>query len=58
VVRRDPDVSRAVLDHLQDGMQHTDHGVEGFVLGLVETLATVELAEQLVGAVDDVENVT
>jgi hypothetical protein len=51
VIGRDTDVSRSGLDHLQDGIQHADHGAEGPILALGEAAKAVEVAEQLVGAV-------
>ena len=44
-------VRGSLLDHLQDRMQHADHGAERRILALSEVTPAVELAEQLVRAV-------
>ena len=51
VIGRDTDVSGSRLDHLQHCIQHSDHGAEGPILALGEAAKAVEVAEQLVGAV-------
>src|SRR5439155_1089648 len=51
VVGRDAEVRGSLLDHLQDRMQHADHGAEGLILALGKVTPAVELAEQLVRAV-------
>ena len=56
MIRRDTDVSGARLDHLQHGLQHADHGAEGPVLPFGETAKAVEMAVQLVGAVDEMND--
>ena len=56
VVGRHAEVRRPVLDHLQDGMQHADHGSEGRGPALVEAAQAVEVAEQLVGAIQQVND--
>jgi len=56
VVGRDPDVGRFVLDHLQHGMQHSRDGAVRLVLAFVEAALAVEVTEQLVGAVEDVND--
>ena len=56
VIGRDADVRRSLLDHLQHRLQHADHGAEGPVLPLREAAQAVEVAEQLVGAVDEVND--
>src|SRR2546427_13254030 len=56
VVGRHTDVSCPLLDHLQDGVQHAAHGAEGRILALGGAAAAVELAEQLVGAVDEMND--
>jgi hypothetical protein len=48
-------MGRAVLDHLEDRVQHPGHGAEGRGRPLLEAPPSVELAEQLVGAVDEVD---
>ena len=55
VVGGDAEVGGAALDHLEHGVQHAGHGAERLVLALVEAALPVEVAEQLVGAVDDVD---
>jgi hypothetical protein len=47
----DAEVGGPLLDHLQHRMQHAGDGPERFVLALVVAALTVELTEQLVGAV-------
>ena len=56
VIGRHTDVSRSRLDHLQHGVQHAGHGAEGRILALVEAAKAVEVAEQLVGAVDEMDD--
>ena len=56
VIGRDADMRRALLDHLQHRLQHAAHGAERAVLALVEAAVAVEVAEQLVGAVDEVDD--
>jgi hypothetical protein len=50
------DVSRPRLDHLQDGIHHTDHGAEGRIVPLPEASDAVEVPEQLVGAVEEMND--
>ena len=56
VVGGDADVRRALLDDLEHRLQHADHGAERPVLALGEAAQAVEVAEQLVGAVDEVND--
>ena len=56
VIRRDPDVSRPLLEHLQHGLQHADDRAVRTVLSLVEATQPVEVAKQLVGAVYDMND--
>src|SRR2546427_7321396 len=56
VVGRHTDVSGPLLDHLQDGVQHAAHRAEGRILARGGAAAAVELAEQLVGAVDEMND--
>src|SRR5207247_7481615 len=56
VIGRDPDVSRSLLDHLQQSLQHADHGAERPVLSFVEATQAVEVPEELVGAVYEVDD--
>ena len=46
----------ALLDHLQDGVEHARDGREGLVLSLVESAQAIEMAEELVGAVDEMND--
>ena len=55
VIGRDADVRRALLDHVEHGVQHADDGAERPVLALAEAPQAVEEAEQLVGPVDEVD---
>jgi ATP-dependent DNA ligase len=56
VIGRHPDVGSPGLDRLQDGVQHAGHRAKGTVLPLIEAAQTVEVAEQLVGAVDEMND--
>ena len=56
VVGRDADVRLAALDHLQHRLQHADHRAERPILALVESAQAVEVAEQLVRAVDQMNH--
>ena len=51
VIGGDADVSGSGLDHLQHSMQHTDHGAEGPIRAFSEAAKAVEVAEKLVRAV-------
>jgi hypothetical protein len=53
VIGGHPDVSSPGLDRLQHGMEYADHGAVGPVLALIEAAKAVEMAEQLVGAVQE-----
>ena len=53
---RDADVRAAFLDRLQHGVQHAHHGSEGLVFAFVEPPLSVEMPEQLVRAVDQMDN--
>ena len=55
VVRRDADVRRAAFQHLGDGVEHARDRAEGRVL-LLRPPDPVELAEELVGPVDEVDD--
>src|SRR5262245_31872842 len=55
VIGRHADVGRSALEHLRDRMQDAGHGSEGRV-GVPEAPDSVELAEELVGAVDEVND--
>ena len=50
----DPDVSRALLDHGQDGPDHTAHRADLAPRGVDRGGHGVEVAEQFVGTVDQV----
>src|SRR5262245_6863925 len=52
------EMSGALLDHLEHGIQHTDDRAEGAISSLVEAARSVEVTEQLVGAVDQVDDHT
>src|SRR5205085_12585705 len=52
VIGGDAEVRRALLDHLQHGVQHPGHRAERRVL-LPEPAQAVEMAEELVGPVDE-----
>src|SRR5438552_5198047 len=56
VIGRDAEVRAPLLDHLQYRVEHSDHGAEGRVLALRGAAAAVELAEQLVRAVDEMND--
>src|SRR4029450_9999364 len=56
VVRGDAEVRVAILDHLEDGLQHADDGAVGAVHAFVEPAQAVEVTEELVGAVDKVND--
>jgi hypothetical protein len=52
VIGCDTDVDRARFDHLQNGVENTDDRTVGPIFAFVEASKTVEVTEQLVGAVD------
>src|SRR6185312_7385332 len=52
----DTDMGRAGLEHLHDGAQHTNDGAEGWILSLHEAAQTVKVPEQLVGAVEEMND--
>src|SRR5215472_10370417 len=49
-------MSGALLDHLEHGMQHADDRAEGTIFSFVEAARSVEVTEQLVGAIDQVDD--
>src|SRR5215467_13278043 len=51
-----PKMSGAFLDHLEHGIQHADDRAEGAILSLVEAARAVVVTEQLVGAIDQVDD--
>src|SRR5215813_239604 len=51
-----PEMSGALLDHLEHGIQHADDRAEGTISSLVEAARSVEVTEQLVGAIDQVDD--
>jgi hypothetical protein len=55
VIRGYTDVKCPTLDHLQHGMQDADHGTERRILALGKAAKAVEMAEQLVCAVDQMD---
>ena len=56
VVGRDADVRRAALDHLEHGVQHAGCRAERLAVALAAAPPAVEVAEQLVGAVEQVDD--
>jgi hypothetical protein len=56
MIGRDTNMSRPRFDHLQHGLQHADHGAEGRILTLMEAAKAVKVAEQLVCAVDKMDD--
>ena len=56
VIRRDANVRRAGLGHLQHRVEDADDRPERRVLTLVEAAQPVEVAKELVGAVDEVDD--
>ncbi len=56
MIGRDAEVRRAAFNHLQHGIQYAEHGAEGSVVTLVEAAQTIEVSEQLVGAVDEMND--
>ena len=46
----------AVLDHLENGLQHADDRAVGAVFAFGEPAQAVEVTEELVGTVDEVNN--
>ena len=56
VVGGDADMRGALLLHLLDGAQHADHGAERPLLVLSAALVPIKMTEQLVGAVNQVND--
>src|SRR6266853_3158365 len=56
VIGRNSQMRRSFLDHLQHGMEHAVYGAEGSIVALAEAAQTVEVAEQLVGAVNEMND--
>ena len=56
MISRHTHVSRSTLDHLQYGIEDADDGPKRSVLALVETAEAIEMAEQLVGAVYEMDD--
>ena len=52
----DTQVARPFLDHLQDPVEHTHDRAHRPILALGETAQTVKVPEQLVGAVDEMDD--
>src|SRR5262245_48271145 len=50
------EMSGALLDHLEHGIDHADDRAEGTISSFVEATRPVEVTEQLVGAVDQVDD--
>src|SRR6266513_2369089 len=56
VVGGDAEIGVAVLDHLENGLQHADDGAVRAVLAFVESAQAVEVTEEFVSAVDEVND--
>ena len=56
VIGGDAEVGVAALDHLEHGLQHADDSAVRAVLAFVEPAQPVEVTEELVGAVDEVND--
>src|SRR5262250_2477824 len=56
MIRGHTEMSGAFLDHLEHGIQHADDRAEGAISSLVEAARSVEVTEQLVGAIDQVDD--
>src|SRR6185312_5796814 len=56
VIRRDADMRCTLFDHLKHGVQHTDDRTEWRIHTLVEGADAIEVAKQLVGAVDEMND--
>src|ERR1035438_10150038 len=56
MVRGYPYMRRTFLDHLQDGVEQTDDGAERPILALGEAAQAIEVAKQLVGSVDEMND--
>src|SRR5262249_39955610 len=56
VIGRHADMSCSRFNHLKHRLKDADHGAEGWVRALVESAQSVEVAEQLVGAVDEMDD--
>ena len=56
MVRCNAQVRRAFLDHLQDGVEHTDDGAEWPIFVLGEATQAIEVAENLVRTVDEMND--
>ena len=56
MIRRHTDVRGSFLDHLQHRMQHADDCAEGPILAFVEAAQPIEVTEQLVRAVNEVND--
>src|SRR6476469_5289885 len=56
VVGGDAEVPLAALDHLEDGLQHADHGAVRAIHAFVEPAQAVEVTKDLVGTVNEVDD--
>ena len=56
MIGRDADMRGAALDRLQYGIEHAEHGTERLVRSFAEAAQAVEVTEQLVGAVDEMDD--
>ena len=55
MIGRDPDVGRTALDHRQNRSEHAAHGADVLAVPIHCGRHREEMAEQLVGAVDQVD---
>ena len=56
MIGRDADVRRAALEHLQHRVEHAGRRAEPLTVAPAAAPAAVEVAEQLVGTVDEVDD--
>ena len=52
----DTQVRRSLFDHLQHAAEHTDDSPQGPLVALGDTTAAIVVAEELIGAVDEVND--
>ena len=56
VVGGDAEISVAVLQHLENGLQHADHGPIGTVHAFGEPAQPVKVAKQFVGPINKIDD--
>jgi len=56
MIGRDTKVNAVVLQHLKNGLQHTDNGAVRTVLAFGKPAQAIEVTEELVSAVDEVND--